>query len=165
VAPGLHHRNRSGRSLPPQRRGRDRRRRALRDGPRRIEREGSWRANKAGGGIVIDTISNDIIARGLSMPHSPRWHEGKLWVLESGQGRLCTIDPSNGAKSIVAEVPGFARGLAFAGPFAFIGLSQVRERVFDGIPIAARPERNCGVWLVDVRNGKTIGFIRFEGSV
>jgi uncharacterized protein (TIGR03032 family) len=124
-----------------------------------------WRANKADGGIVIDTISNDIIARGLSMPHSPRWHDGKLWVLESGEGRLCTIDPANGAKNIVAEVPGFARGLAFAGPYAFIGLSQVRERVFDGIPVAARAERNCGVWLVDVRNGKTIGFIRFEGSV
>ncbi|MDP9193664.1 MAG: TIGR03032 family protein [Acidobacteriota bacterium] len=128
------------------------------------EKEG-WRANKANGGIVIDTISNDIIARGLSMPHSPRWHDGKLWVLESGEGRLCTIDPASGAKNIVAEVPGFARGLAFAGPYAFIGLSQVRERVFDGIPIATRPERNCGVWLVDVRNGTTIGFIRFEGSV
>lgn len=124
-----------------------------------------WRANKADGGIVIDVVSNEIIARGLSMPHSPRWHDGKLWVLESGEGRLCTIDPANGAKSIVAEVPGFARGLAFAGPYAFIGLSQVRERVFEGIPIAKRAERSCGVWLVDIRDGKTIGFVRFEGSV
>jgi hypothetical protein len=22
------------------------------------------------------------------MPHSPRWHEGRLWVLESGTGRF-----------------------------------------------------------------------------
>jgi uncharacterized protein (TIGR03032 family) len=124
-----------------------------------------WRANKANGGIVIDVVSNEIIARGLSMPHSPRWYEGKLWVLESGEGRLCTIDPANGAKTVVAEVPGFARGLAFAGPYAFIGLSQVRERVFDGIPIAKRAERSCGVWAVDIRDGKTAGFVRFEGSV
>ena len=124
-----------------------------------------WRARKADGGIVIDLRSNEIVARGLCMPHSPRWYDGKLWVLESGQGRLCTIDPLSGAKEIVAEVPGFARGLAFAGPFAFIGLSQVRESVFDGIPVAKRSERHCGVWAVDLRDGKTAGFVRFEGSV
>ena len=27
-----------------------------------------------------------IIARGLSMPNSPRWHAGRLWILESGRG-------------------------------------------------------------------------------
>ncbi len=124
-----------------------------------------WRANKADGGIVIDVPTNTIIARGLSMPHSPRWHDGKLWVLESGEGRLCTIDPANGAKTIIAEVPGFSRGLAFAGPYAFLGLSQVREKVFDGIPIAKRAERHCGVWVVDVRDGKTVAFVRFEGIV
>lgn len=124
-----------------------------------------WRANKSDGGIVIDVVSNQVIARGLSMPHSPRWYNGKLWVLESGQGRLCTIDPATGTKTVVAEVPGFARGLAFAGPYAFIGLSLVRERVFDGIPIAQRAERHCGVWLVDTRDGKILGFLRFEGSV
>jgi uncharacterized protein (TIGR03032 family) len=124
-----------------------------------------WRANKANGGIVIDVPSNEIIARGLSMPHSPRWRDGKLWVLESGEGRLCTIDPATGTRTIIAEVPGFARGLAFAGPYAFIGLSQVREKVFDGIPIAKKAERSCGVWLVDTRDGKTMGFVRFEGSV
>lgn len=124
-----------------------------------------WRANKASGGILIDVATNEIVARGLSMPHSPRIYQDKLWVLESGEGRLCTIDVASGAKTIVAEVPGFARGLAFAGPFAFIGLSQVRESVFDGIPIAKRPERHCGVWAVDIRNGNIAGFLRFEGIV
>ncbi|HWW62725.1 MAG TPA: TIGR03032 family protein, partial [Thermoanaerobaculia bacterium] len=124
-----------------------------------------WRANKANGGIVIDVKTNEIIARGLSMPHSPRVYDGKLWVLESGEGRLVTLDPAKGTKTIVAELPGFTRGLAFAGPYAFIGLSQVRESVFDGIPIAKRGERLCGVWLVDLRSGQTTGFLRFEGSV
>ena len=124
-----------------------------------------WRARKGDGGIVIDVTANEIVARGLSMPHSPRWYDGKLWVLESGEGRLCTIDPASGKRDVVAEVPGFARGLAFAGPYAFIGLSQVRESVFDGIPIAKRSERHCGVWLVDLRTGKILGFLRFEGSV
>ncbi|MDP9190382.1 MAG: TIGR03032 family protein [Acidobacteriota bacterium] len=58
--------------------------------------------------------------------------------------RLCTIDPITGRKVIVAEVPGFARGLAFAGAYAFIGLSQVREKLFDGIRVASQAERNVG---------------------
>ena len=124
-----------------------------------------WRENKANGGIVIDVTTNEVIARGLSMPHSPRWYDGKLWVLESGEGRLVTIDPRNGASTVIAEVPGFARGLAFAGPFAFIGLSQVRESVFDGIPIARKTDRNCGVWVVDLRDGSIAAFLRFEGIV
>lgn len=124
-----------------------------------------WRDRKASGGILIDVPQNEIVARDLSMPHSPRWYEGRLWVLESGEGRLCTIDPRSGDRQIVAEVPGFARGLAFAGPFAFIGLSQVREHVFDGLPVAERGARSCGVWAVDLRNGRIAGFLRFEGIV
>lgn len=127
--------------------------------------KGGWRERKADGGIVIDVTSGEIVARGLSMPHSPRWHEGKLWLLESGEGRLCTVDPSTGAREVRGEVPGFARGLAFAGPYAFVGLSQVRESVFDGIPIAKRTNRSCGIWVVDTRDGSTAAFLRFEGVV
>jgi uncharacterized protein (TIGR03032 family) len=123
-----------------------------------------WRDAKTRGGVVVDIDSDEIVARELSMPHSPRWHEGRLWFLESGEGRLCALDAS-GRVNVVAEVPGFARGLAFAGPYAFIGLSQVREHVFDGVPIAARSERQCGIWIVDTRDGSIAGFLRFEGIV
>jgi hypothetical protein len=30
------------------------------------------------------------------MPHSPRWHEGRLWLLESGTGQLVLIDLADG---------------------------------------------------------------------
>jgi uncharacterized protein (TIGR03032 family) len=129
---------------------------------------GGWREHKAHGGVIIDVATGEIVCDGLSMPHSPRWHDGRLWVLESGEGRLCTVDPSTGGREIVAEVPGFARGLAFAGPLAFVGLSQVRESIFGGIPIADRldeSERKCGMWVVDTRNGATVAFLRFEGVV
>lgn len=127
--------------------------------------KGGWRANKAAGGIVIDVSTNEVIARGLSMPHSPRWHDGRLWILESGEGRLLTVDPATGTTTVVGEVPGFARGLAFAGAYAFIGLSQVRESVFDGIPISRRTDRSCGVWALDLRDGSIAAFLRFEGIV
>jgi len=66
-------------------------------------------------------------------------------------------------------LPGFTRGLDFFGPFAFVGLSQVRESaLFSGIPITDRlkvEERACGVWVVDTRTGQTVAFLRFESGV
>src|SRR5262249_44800067 len=53
---------------------------------------GGWRANKAHGGCLIDIDSGQLIARALSMPHSPRWHDGRLWLLESGAGSLAVVD-------------------------------------------------------------------------
>src|SRR5947207_9982868 len=86
-----------------------------------------WRANKPRGGCLIDVDSGAVLSRGLSMPHSPRWHDGRLWVLESGTGQLLLIDGATGRRQRIAEVPGFGRGLAMAGPYAFIGLSKIRK--------------------------------------
>lgn len=128
---------------------------------------GGWRENKASGGILIHVPSDEIVCEGLSMPHSPRWYRGQLWVLESGEGRLCTVDPYKGTTEVVAELPGFTRGIVFAGPLAFIGLSEVRESAtFGGLPLTARlEERECGVWIVNIETGETVGFLRFEGNV
>lgn len=126
-----------------------------------------WRENKATGGILIDLDSGEIVARGLSMPHSPRWYGGRLWVLESGKGEVGFIDPATGRMETIARLPGFTRGLAFAGSYAFVGLSQVREsNIFGGIPLTERlEEKLCGVWVLDLKAGKVAGFLRFEGVV
>lgn len=129
---------------------------------------GGWRANKRDGGMLIDVDTHEVLVRGLSMPHSPRMHDGKLWVLESGVGGIGYLDPSTGKVVQVANLPGFTRGIDFVGPLAFVGLSQVRETAaFSGLPITELPveERQCGVWVVDIRNGQTIGFLRFEEGV
>jgi len=128
---------------------------------------GGWRANKAKGGILMDIDSNEILLRGLSMPHSPRWYQGKLWLLESGEGSLAQVDLERRTWRTVAQVPGFTRGIDFIGPLAFIGLSQVRESaVFSGIPLVQRlRERTCGVWVVNIETGQTVGFLRFEAGV
>jgi uncharacterized protein (TIGR03032 family) len=101
------------------------------------------------------------------MPHSPRWHDDRLWLLESGLGQISLVDLSSGKRDVVATLPGFTRGLDFAGPFAFIGLSQVRETaVFGGLPITEKnKDRNCGVWIVDFRNGQTVAFLKFQAEV
>ena len=130
---------------------------------------GAWRANKARGGCLIDVSSHQLIARGLSMPHSPRWHEGKLWILESGAGSLAIVDLNTGRLNTVAMLPGFTRGLDFLGPYAFVGLSQVRESSpFSGLPLTDRlpvEQRACGVWVVDTRSGQIVAFLRFDAGV
>jgi uncharacterized protein (TIGR03032 family) len=129
---------------------------------------GGWRANKKDGGVLIDVATGEVLLRGLSMPHSPRWHAGKLWLLESGTGSIGYLDPSSGRYQGVAELPGFTRGLDFVGDLAFVGLSQVRESaVFSGIPVADRPveDRSCGVWVIDVSTGRSAAFVKFEGAV
>lgn len=64
-------------------------------------------------------------------------------------------------------MPGFTRGLDFVGPLAFTGLSQVRESpVLSDIPLVERlQERTCGVSVVHLETGQTVGFVRFEEGV
>ncbi len=126
-----------------------------------------WREGKARGGVLIDVDDGELIARGLSMPHSPRWHAGRIWLLESGAGTIGVVEPADGRYRPVAELPGFTRGLDFLGRFAFVGLSQVRESaIFSGIPLTERlNERTCGVWVIDTVTGATVAFLRFEEAV
>jgi uncharacterized protein (TIGR03032 family) len=126
-----------------------------------------WRADKPRGGCVIDVESNEVIARGLCMPHSPRWHGDRLWVLESGTGRLLHMDPAGGRVEAVAELPGFARGLAMTGRHAFVGLSKIRSTsAMDGVPLAARRgELKCGVAAVDLTDGRVVGLLEFQTAV
>jgi uncharacterized protein (TIGR03032 family) len=133
----------------------------------RTDEPGGWREGKAKGGVVLDVASSEVVAQGLSMPHSPRWYGGRLWLLESGRGSLCTVDIASGSVHTVCELPGFTRGLAFLGDIAFIGLSQIRESsTFGDLPLTHRlRERQCGVWMVDLRSGEIAGFLRFEDLV
>jgi uncharacterized protein (TIGR03032 family) len=128
---------------------------------------GGWRERKADGGAVLDVPSGEVVSAGLSMPHSPRWYDGRLWVLESGRGMLTVVDPATGARDDVAEVPGFARGLTFVGRYALVGLSRVREHTFDGLPLTRdRTEPlQCGVWIVDLVTGAVVGHLAFTGFV
>jgi len=127
----------------------------------------SWRGDKARGGVLVDVRRNRVVMRGLSMPHSPRRYDGRLWILESGEGSLSLADIENVRLETVARLPGFTRGIDFCGELAFIGLSKVRDSaLFIGLPLTERlEERVCGVWVVNIRTGETAAFLRFEDAV
>lgn len=127
----------------------------------------AWRPTKAHGGIIIDMATGELVTRGLSMPHSPRWHENQLWVLESGTGGVVNVDLATGRRETVVELPGFTRGWALAGHYAFVGLSKIRSTsAMDGVPIAERRgELKCGIALVDLRRGNCVGQLEFQTAI
>jgi uncharacterized protein (TIGR03032 family) len=126
-----------------------------------------WRPGKASGGCLIDVDSGRTIIRGLCMPHSPRLHRGRLWLLDSGTGRLVVAGASSGTVQGVAGVPGYARGMDCHGQYAFVGLSRIRETsIFGGIPIAERREQlKCGVAVIDLAAGRAVASLEFKSGV
>lgn len=100
---------------------------------------GAWRDHKVGGGVVIDVQSGQSVATGLSMPHSPRLHNGKLWIHQSGTGEFGHVNLQTGMFQPVVALPGLPRGLAFHDKWAILGLSKPRkESGFEGLPLGDR---------------------------
>lgn len=123
---------------------------------------GGWRSTKATGGVLIDVAHNQILLRGLSMPHSPCWHNNQLWLLNSGTGELWRVDAA-GQHEVVCALPGFLRGLCCVGEYAIVGLCQIREQhIFGGLPVQERFDRlRCGIAVVHLQTGQTVGLLEF----
>ncbi len=133
-----------------------------------------WRDRRSGGGIVIDIENDQIICRGLSMPHSPRIHNGELWLLNSGTGELGVVkrkdDNTEGEFEARAFCPGFVRGLAFCGDFAFVGLSKPRYERFEGLPLDQKlkdvdSDPWCGVQVIQLSTGTCVDWLRIDGKL
>lgn len=129
-----------------------------------------WREHRRDGGLAIDVRSGEVVCRELSMPHSPRWHEGALWLLNSGTGELGRVEPVSGRFEALAFAPGFLRGLDFVGNHAIIGLSKPRDGRFQGLALderlaAAGEEARCGLQIVDLASGKLREWLYFGGPI
>jgi uncharacterized protein (TIGR03032 family) len=133
----------------------------------RTDEPGGWRKERNDSGAVLDVASGEAVTTGLAMPHSPRWHDGNLFVLNSGMGRLERVDPANGHREAIAVLPGYARGLAFHRDLAFVGLSRIRETaIFGGAPIAAYHDQlKCGVGVIELSTGNTLATLQFATGV
>ncbi len=126
-----------------------------------------WRPHKTTGGAILDVPTGETIARGLCMPHSPRVHHERLWVLNSGKGHLALVDQQSGKIEPVASMPGYTRGLAIHSGFAFVGLSKIREtNVFGGLPIGEHADQlRCGIGIVELATGRTVATLQFHSGV
>ncbi len=132
-----------------------------------------WRDRRKDGGVVIDVETGKVVCSGLSMPHSPRIHQGRLYVLNSGTGELGWIDtdaPPEDAFNPIKFLPGFARGLSFHGNHAVVGLSKPRHERFEGLELDQRltdtdSEPWCGVQVVNLTSNKVDHWFRIDGAV
>jgi uncharacterized protein (TIGR03032 family) len=127
-----------------------------------------WRDHRLNGGVVIHIPSSEIIATNLSMPHSPRWYQDKLWLLNAGTGELGYLD--KGEFVAITFCPGFVRGLAFWGDYALVGMSKLRSRNFTGLGLETRlqeegKEAECGLLIVNIKNGEILHWLRFERAI
>ena len=130
-----------------------------------------WRDKRKDGGCVMDISTNQAIATGLSMPHSPRWYKDKLWLLNSGRGEFGYLDLERGVFEAVAFCPGYLRGLSFCGDFAVVGISKPRHnKTFSGLALdeqlqAKQALARCGLLVIDLRSGDIVHSLRIEGVV
>ena len=130
-----------------------------------------WREERTGAGCVIDVPSQEIVATGLTMPHSPRLHGGKLYVCNAGTGELGEVEVASGRFNPIAFCPGFARGLAFLGNHAVVGLSLPRQhKDFSGLPLDERLKQEgkqpqCMVQVINMNTGATDHWLALGGVV
>jgi uncharacterized protein (TIGR03032 family) len=129
-----------------------------------------WRERRAEGGVIIDLADDRIVTDKLSMPHSPRLDGETLYVLDSGRGFLCRVDPKSGERTNVAFCPGFLRGLSIHNGHARVTVSQPREGSFAGLALeeelkSREAEPWCGVLLVDLATGDIVEWLRFHSFI
>jgi uncharacterized protein (TIGR03032 family) len=130
-----------------------------------------WRDERRDGGVVVDVATGEVLAAGFSMPHSPRWHRGALYLLDSGRGVFGRLNLDDCTLQEIAFCPGYARGLAFVGDYAVIGLSQPRDnKTFTGLELddalaRRKLEPSAGLMVVDLRTGTIVQWLRFGGVV
>ena len=125
-----------------------------------------WRENRISGGIVMDVPSGEIVLEGLPMPHSPRLYDGKLYLLLSGTGELVCAEPETGRYEVVAQLPGFVRGMARCGHYLFVGLSKLRKTssTFAALPISDQAVFS-GIVVVSLREGRIVEHLKYETGV
>ena len=130
-----------------------------------------WRDHRRDGGVVVDVESGEVAAAGLSMPHSPRWHEDELYLVNSSSGEFGRIDLAAGRFEPICFCPGYMRGLDFLGRYALVTLSLPREnRTFSGLALDEALSRRgaeprCGLRVIDLRSGDAVHWLTLEGVV
>jgi len=130
-----------------------------------------WRSSRRDGGVVIDVPSDEIVCAGLSMPHSPRFYHGRLWLHNSGIGWFGYADLRTGKFEPVTFCPGYLRGLTFGKNYAIVGLSKPRgDKSFSGLVLdeelmAKNAEPWCGLMAIELNTGNIAVWLRFEGII
>lgn len=106
-------------------------------------------------GVIFSGRTREVVARGLTRPHSARFHRRQIWVDNSGYGELGVIDGEKFEPAV--RLPGWTRGLCFHQDVAFVGTSRVIPRFRQYAPGLDMEKSRCGVHAVDTKTGAVLG--------
>ena len=125
----------------------------------------AWRKDPEGG-AVIDVTSGRPVLTGLAQPHSPRVHEGRLWLHQSSKGSFGHVDGERYVELL--RCPGYLRGLAFHKNFACMGMSKPRGLATVGGRALAellqerKLEPVCGILVFDLKTGSIVHSLQLK---
>jgi uncharacterized protein (TIGR03032 family) len=124
-----------------------------------------WRDGEKDSGVVVDVDTNEVVARGLYHPHSPRWYRNNLYVLESGTGSLCRVNVETGEIKRINEMSGYVRGLSFVNNYAVVGISKIRASNSSNLDLESLEEHKAGIGVVELESGSIVATLRFDEEV
>jgi uncharacterized protein (TIGR03032 family) len=129
-----------------------------------------WRARRDQGGVIIEVSTGRVVTDQLSMPHSPRLDGNRLYALDSGRGQLIAVDPETGKREDIAFCPGFMRGLVIHNGFAIVTASKPRDGSFKELALQGEIEKRdgeawCGVFIINLRHGDIVEWIKLDGAI
>jgi uncharacterized protein (TIGR03032 family) len=105
-------------------------------------------------GVIFSGKTRDVIAGGLTRPHSARWHNHQIFVDNSGYGEFGTI---SGDRFVpIIKLNGWTRGLHFVNGYAIVGSSRVLPRYSHYAPGLIPEKCETGIHLIDLNSGEVI---------
>jgi uncharacterized protein (TIGR03032 family) len=110
-----------------------------------------------GRGVIFYGRTRQVVAEGLTRPHSARLIGPTLWVDNSGYGEVGRI--SDGRFEAIARLPGWTRGLGACGNVAFVGTSRVIPRFACYAPGIDIEKSQTGIHALDLKSGRVLGSI------
>jgi uncharacterized protein (TIGR03032 family) len=115
-----------------------------------------------GRGVIFSGETREPVVTGLTRPHSARFRDRDLWVDNSGYGTVGVCE--GGHLNVVAKLPGWTRGLTFAGRIAFVGTSRVIPRFHRYAPGLDVSSSVCGIHAIDAISGQILGSLTWPAG-
>ena len=125
-----------------------------------------WRKVLPNNGVLLNVSTNEVVARDLPMPHSPRFVDDRLYILLSATGELARVDTASGTVEVVEKIGGFVRGMAYYRSHLFIAHSKLRKNssTFRDLPIADEATE-AGIAILHEPSGTIVGRLAYRQSV